>query len=290
MSAPRRYRVALRAYPAGYRRSRGPELMATLADGDDDRGGPSIREAGALAHRGLAMRARAATSPEGTLVAAAALVLVSLTGGFGWSERVFLFRGDPAAFATDGPGVWWQVALAVVALLVLALGPLRALESPRRGMAVVLLAVPLSLAVFTTPGRIFEAGPPDANTIVEFLSWLPGVVFHNWELTVPTTLAAVAGTALALTVLRLSDPLNRRRVLAGALVVLAGVAVAQAWQRPGLSTEDSRSAFTEYGQSAFADLEPGAFIALAGLLLALIALMRRQPAAREPCAPCGIRR
>ncbi len=290
MRAPRRYRAALRAYPAAYRRERGPELLATLGDGDDDRGGPSVREAGALAYRGLEMRARAAASPEGMLVAAAVLVLVALTGGFGWSERVFLFRGDPAAFATDGPGVWWQVALAVVALVVLALGPSRALESPRRGVATVLLAVPLSLAVFTTPGRIFEAGLPDAGTVAEFLSWLPGVVFRNWELTLPTTLAAVAGTALALTILRLVGPAARRRALAGALALLACVAVVQTWRRPGLSTEDSRSAFTEYGQSAFADLEPGAFIALAGLLLALLALVRRPLRAAEPSAPRSARR
>jgi hypothetical protein len=34
---PRRYRLALMAYPAGYRENRGPELVATLADGDERR-------------------------------------------------------------------------------------------------------------------------------------------------------------------------------------------------------------------------------------------------------------
>jgi hypothetical protein len=63
MSAPRRYSWALRAYPAGYRAQRAHELLATLADGDDDRDRPSGREAAALTYRGLAIRARMAGSP-----------------------------------------------------------------------------------------------------------------------------------------------------------------------------------------------------------------------------------
>ena len=186
MSAPRRYRVALRAYPAAYRRSRGSELMATLADGDDDRGRPSMREAGALAYRGLAMRIRAATSPEGLLTAAAVLVLVSLIGGFSWADRVLFVhneRGDsaPVTITWDGPGIWWQTALAAAAFVVLATGPLRALDDPRRRRACLALAVPLSLAVYTTPGRIFHSGLPDAGALAEFLRWLPGVVFYNWS-------------------------------------------------------------------------------------------------------------
>jgi hypothetical protein len=44
MKLRRRYRVALIAYPAAYRERRGPEFAATLADGDEDRGRPSMRE------------------------------------------------------------------------------------------------------------------------------------------------------------------------------------------------------------------------------------------------------
>jgi len=61
MTPPRRYRIALRAYPGRYRKGRGDELLSTLADGDDERG-------------------RIATSSDGLLVIAASLVLVTQAG------------------------------------------------------------------------------------------------------------------------------------------------------------------------------------------------------------------
>ena len=185
MRIARRYRAALRAYPPGYRRSRGPELLATLADGDDDRGRPSMREAAALTYRGLTMRAHVAASPDGLLAASAALVLLAVLGWFDWAGRVFLFHGKPAALASDGPGWWLTLALARGAYLVLAAGPFRAAEDPRRRRAAVLLAFPLALAAFTAPGRIFYAGVPDWDTLVEFVKWSPAAVFHNWPLTLP---------------------------------------------------------------------------------------------------------
>ena len=80
MTPPRRYRIALRAYPGRYRKGRGDELLSTLADGDDERGRPSTREAVALGYRGLLQRGRIATSSDGLLVIAASLVLVTQAG------------------------------------------------------------------------------------------------------------------------------------------------------------------------------------------------------------------
>lgn len=279
MRVARRYRGALRAYPAWYRQSRGPELLATLADGDDDRGRPSTREAAALARRGLIMRAGVAVSPDGLLVGAAALLMAAVTGGFAWAERVFLFRGEAAAFGSDGPGLWWALALAVGAFTVLAVGPFRALDSPRRRTAAVVLAFPVALAVFTAPGWILTSGVPDAATLAEFLKWAPAAVFHNWHLTVPASIGSVLGTWIALRALGRLSPPARRRALGGALVILGAVAVAQAWQRPDLPAE--------YGRSAFADLGTATFIAAAGLLLALAALVRSvwRPAAVSRSEP-----
>jgi hypothetical protein len=269
MSSPLRYRIALHAYPAAYRRGRGTELLATLADGDDDRGGSSAREAAALAYRGLAMRVGVATSGGGLLVAASIVLLIALTGGFTWAERAFLLHGEIAAYGTDGPGLWLCTAIAVVAIAALTIGPSGAWDSPRRRRLAILIACPLMLGVFTVPGRIFYAGMPDWVTISEFLGHFPAAIYSNWRLTLPTSIAAVLGLAVLLRILDRLRPRARPRALAGALALLSIAAVAQTWHRPDLPAE--------YGRNAFADLGAGAFVAMLGVLLALIAVWRMRP-------------
>lgn len=56
----RRYRRLLRAYPAGYRRERGEELVSTLIEVSGDRARPPLRETAHLVAGGLAARVRAA--------------------------------------------------------------------------------------------------------------------------------------------------------------------------------------------------------------------------------------
>jgi hypothetical protein len=274
MTVPRRYRLALRLYPAAYRARRGAELVATLADGDDDRGGPSTREAAALAYRGLIERARLAASPDGLLVAAAALVVLALAGGFTWSERVFLFRGAVGAIASDPPGFWWAHALSTGAFVVLAvsLGP--AWDSRRRRTATALLALPFTVVMFTSPGRLFHAGLPDAETLVEFVKWAPAAVFDNWPLTLPASASSMLVTWIALWVCGRVGPVARRRALGGAMVLLCASVVGQAWHRPNLPAE--------YGRSALADLGPATYIAALGLLTALAALWRLRPGPGAP--------
>ena len=269
MKAVRLYRAALRAYPPAYRKSRGPELLATLADGDDDRGRASAREAAALAYRGLAMRARLAVSPNGLLIASAAALLLAVLGSFTWAQHVFLFRGEQAAFGSDGPEWWLVLGLALVAFLVLAAGPFRAADDPRRRRAAVLLALPFALAIFTPPGAVFHGGAPDWATVAEFLKWSPGAIASNWRMTLPGTLGAVLGTSVALRLLGRMAPHARPRALAGALLVLGALSIIQAWHRPDLPAE--------YAQSAFADLGTATFITAAGVALALAAAVRARP-------------
>jgi hypothetical protein len=266
MKIPRRYRIALRAYPAGYRRRRGPELVATLADGDDDRGRPSMREAGALAGRGLAMRLGAAGSGENLLVLAAALVLATLLSGFTWAERVFLFKGEAAAFGTDAPGLWWTIALAVSAWVVLAAGPLGAVDDRRRRRVVVALTLPLFVLIFTAPGRLVVHGALDPRSLVEYLRLLPSYVLGSGVVELP---AAALATWVVLSALRrLAEP-ARRRAMAAALALLGGVSVLQVVLRPDLPAE--------YAQSAFADLATATFLAALAVLVALAALVRLRP-------------
>jgi cytochrome bd-type quinol oxidase subunit 2 len=266
MRVPRRYRMALMAYPAAYRESRGPELVATLADGDDDRGRPSMREAGALAGRGLAMRLGAAGSGENLLVMAAALVLATLLSGFTWAERVFLLRGEATAFGTDVPGFWWLAALGVSAWVVLAAGPMGAVDDPRRRRIVVVLTLPLFLLIFTAPGRLVVYDALDPESLVEYLRLLPLYAFGSGVVELPAV--ALAAWVALKALRRLAEP-ARRRAMAAALALLGGVAVVQAWNRPDLPAE--------YGQSAFADLGTATFLAALAALVALAAIVRTRP-------------
>jgi hypothetical protein len=267
MSTPRLYRFALRAYPAAYRAERAPELMATLAEGDEARGGPSLREAASLVRRGIALRARPLGVPDWLLVGAAALVMVALVGGFTWAERVFLFRGEAAAFATDGPGLWSALALGVGAYVALAVLLFGVLESPRRIRVTAALATPVALAVFIAPGAILRAGLSSPEELLDRIVWMAEAGFRNWTHTLPATIAAVVGTWAALKVLARLSPDTRRRALSMILASLGAVAVAQSWLRLDLPAE--------YGQSAFADLGTAAFLAAIAMLLALGALMPR---------------
>jgi hypothetical protein len=271
MNLPRRYRIALMAYPARYRHSRGPELAATLADGDDDRGRPSMREAGALAGHGLAMRLGAAGSGENLLVIAAALILATLLSGFTWAERVFLFRGEAAVFGTDAPGLWWTIALAVSAWVVLAAGPLGAVDDQKRRRIVVVLTVPLFLLILTSPGRLVVYDALTPADLVDYLRLLASYAFGRGVVELP---AAALATWVALRALRrLADP-ARRRALAAMLALLGGVVVLQVALRPDLPAQ--------YAQSALADLGPATFLAALAVLVALVALGRLRPELVRP--------
>jgi hypothetical protein len=279
MKTPRRYRLALLAYPGPYRDERAPELLATLAEGDEERGRPSLREAAALVGRGIAMRAHRFERPDWLLAAAAALVLLTLLGGFTWAERRFLFRGDVAAWSTDGPGVWWTLALGVAAFVAVTAVFFGAAESARRRRIAALLAGPLALLVFAAPGRVFQAGFPSPDTMLDHVIWTAQVIYLNETITVPTALAAVASTWVGLRVLGFLAPVARRLVLGVCLALAATVAIAQSWLRPELETDTPRSFTDGYAQSAFADLGSATLLASIALLLAVGALW---PARREP--------
>jgi hypothetical protein len=268
MSTPRLYRFALRGYPAAYRAERAPELMATLAEGDEERGGPSLREAGSLVRRGIALRLRPLGVPDWLLVAAAVLMMLALVGGFTWAERVFVLRGEAAGFMMEGPGLWWALALGVCAYALAAM-LFSVLASPRRIRVAAALAAPVALAIFTAPGAIFRAGVPGPAELLDWFVWMGEASFHNWTHTLPTTIAAVAGSRAALTVLARLGHETRRRALGTLLASLGALVVAQIWQRPDLPAE--------YGQSAFADLGAAAFIAALAIPLAFAV----------PCARAG---
>jgi hypothetical protein len=274
MSTPRLYRFALRAYPAAYRAERAPELMATLAEGDEERGGPSLREAGSLVRRGIALRLRPLGVPDWLLVGAGVLMMLALVGGFTWAERVFVLKGEAAGFMTEGPGLWWALALGVGAYVALAATLFGVLDSPRRIRVAAALAAPVALAVFTAPGAILRAGVPGPAELLDWFVWMGEASFHNWTHTLPTTIAAVVGTWVALTVLARLDHETRRRALGVFLAALGALVVAQTWQRPDLPAE--------YGQSAFADLGAAAFIAALAIPLAFASLAPARARSSRP--------
>jgi hypothetical protein len=276
MTAPRRYRLALRAYPRGYRKSRGAELLATLADGDEDRGHASVREAAALAYRGMLERARIATSGEGLLVLAAGLVLFTMVFGLTWAERLYLFRGEVAAMGTDAPGTWSGAALLISAFTILAAGPLRALDSARRRNAVV-AAFFLALLVWPAPGSIFKYGIPNPVELAEFMRWNLSGIYSNWQVTVPFAAVTAAGTWLALRMLSRLRPAARGTALAAGLFAAGAVAVTLVATRPDLPAE--------YGRSAFADLGSAAFVTGLSMLLALVAASAKRSTESKLSSP-----
>lgn len=266
MTAPRRYRIALFAYPARYRKSRGAELLSTLADGDEDRGGPSIREAAALAYSGLLKRGRIAVSGDGLLATAAALVLLTMFAGLTWAERPFLYDGEVGASLTEGPGSVALVALSISAFTVLAAGPFRAVDNQRRRRVAAAIAFFAALVLWSTPGAVFKHSIPDAGELAESLRWNFAGIYSSWTTTLPFAASASAGTWLALRALSAVRASARRRALAAGLVAAGAAAVTTTWSRPDL--------VAPYAQSAFADLGAAVFVTALGVLLAAVAVVR----------------
>ena len=267
MNTPRLYRLALMAYPADYRATRAPEFVATLADGDDERGHPSLREAAALAGRGISMRARRLERPDWLLTAAAMLPLVAVIGGFTWAERVFV----GSAILTTWPG-WWGFAMGVAAYVVLAAVLFDALASRRRRRIAAVLAAPVAFLFFTAPGNLFNAGIPGLGTVFDYAVWSVEATFVNRSETLPALLAAMGASWVALEALSRLSASGRRRALGVVLAALAAIAVAKSFSRPDLPAE--------YAQSAFADLGAAALLAALSVPLALAALWPTRPKPR----------
>lgn len=80
---PCRYRVALWACPGTYRHERGSEILATLEDGDRDRGRPALREAAGLVLHGVSLRL-AAPYATPLLAVLGVLALVAAVAPEGW--------------------------------------------------------------------------------------------------------------------------------------------------------------------------------------------------------------
>jgi hypothetical protein len=266
MTSPRRYRLAMWAYPAPYRRSRGEELLSTLADGDDERGRPSTQEATALAYRGLLERGRTAGSGDGLLVIAATLVLFAMFTGLTWAERIWVSNDGARAIGGDSPGQWAGAALTISTFTILAAGPFRAVDSPRRRRVAAAIAFVAALLVWSAPASVFKYSIPDAGELAEFLRVNLAGIYRNWHVTLPYAATAAAGTWLALTALSRLPASSRRRALAAGLVAAGAVAVTLTWARPDTPAP--------YGRSAFADLGAAVFVTAVGMLLALVATRR----------------
>ena len=194
-------------------------------------------------------------------MAAAAVILVALLGGFTWTERIFLFRGASAIGASAGPGRWLGLALALCAFLVVAAGPLGAFE-PKKRPRRTLWSRRCSRSA-SSSGRASSCAGSPTSPLPCPIRRLEG---QDPARLAPYGRAARAGPG--------GDP-GRPEAAGSTQHGGAGArarrsahdpgrrGAVQTWRRPQLPAD--------YAQSAFADLEAGTFIAAAGLLLAVIA-------------------
>ena len=194
-AAERVYRLALRAYPADYRRERGPEILATLAEMHGEAGRPSLREAGGLIQAGLAERGRVVTGggragvwAEGCALAALLLLLLTATGAafqLGWDVwYARLGMGWPLGGFTpvrlEGAGL--------VRVLAATLLPWAAALAICRGRRLAALAIALVIPVLYAGGVVGFAGAGG------YQSWGPGQTWleNAYQLGTATFLAAPA--------------------------------------------------------------------------------------------------
>lgn len=115
----RRYRLALLAYPPAFRATHGPEMLATLSEGDARRGAPSSREACSLVIHGIAQRC--APSGGGNLLGliGTLALLLALTPD-GWWAHSSLTGGPDIAPGVVGPPDEARTPLGLAGLLAMA--------------------------------------------------------------------------------------------------------------------------------------------------------------------------
>jgi hypothetical protein len=190
------YRLALRAYPPGYRRARGHEILSTLADMQGDARRPSLRQAGALVKAGVYERGRAVTGgdragiwAEGCALAALVLLLLAATGaafqlgwdiwyarlGMGWPLRGF----SPVPLEPAG----------LVRVLAAALLPWGAALAVCRGRRLLPLAMALTAAALYVGGAVGFAGTGGYQSWSAGQSWME----NAYQLGTAIFLAAPAG-------------------------------------------------------------------------------------------------
>lgn len=125
MTTPRRYRIALRAFPRAARERHRDDVLSTLSDADDRRGGASWAEAWQLLTAGISLRVRclADVLTSGRLLscAAALALLVAVAPASTWVQRTGLPGQPHGYFVRDGPTPvlrWALIAIGASALVV----------------------------------------------------------------------------------------------------------------------------------------------------------------------------
>jgi hypothetical protein len=267
MTAPRRYRIALRAYPARYRGGRGAELLSTLADGDDERGHPSTREALALAYRGLLQRCRIATSGDGLLVIAASFVLVLMLFNLSWGDSVMRLQPGITVGWNLGRGTWAEAALLASACTVLAAGPGRAVDDPRRRRIATAAVFFLALIAWAGPAGIFNYVLPGPGELADYVGNSVAGIVANWHATLPFAAGTAAATWLALTAISRLRPATRRTGLASLMAATGVLSIVLTVTQAGPQPIDGNDALP--GREAMKTLGAALFVTSASILLAL---------------------
>lgn len=194
-AAERAYRLALRAYPADYRRERGPEILATLAEMQDGRSMPDAREFGGLVAAGMGERGRRVTGgdragmwAEGCALGALLLLLLAATASaYALSWDIWYGRlgiGWPIGDYAPTP----LAAAGLARVLTATLLPLAAAFAICRGRRLVAMVAPLAATALYLSGMVGFAGAVGYQTWTPGQSWLE----NAYRLGTATFLAAPA--------------------------------------------------------------------------------------------------
>jgi hypothetical protein len=194
-AAERAYRLALRAYPADYRRERGSEILATLSELQGARTAPDARELSGLVAAGMGERGRRVTGgdragmwAEGCALGALLLLLLAATASaYALTWDIWYGRlGMSWPIGDYAPAPLGAAGLARV--LTATLLPLAAAFAICRGRRLVALAAPLAATALYLSGVVGFAGA------VGYQSWTPGQSWlaNAYRLGTATFLAAPA--------------------------------------------------------------------------------------------------
>jgi hypothetical protein len=169
VTSPRRYRLALLAFPGAARRRHASDLLGVLRETDADRGRPSWREATYLLSAGLGLQLQRATgtfTPSRLIiVAATSAAACALAPGSQWALRSRVLSHGHSYFVVEGPTPILRWALLAGSGLALATVTAQRGFRARAWISLLAGAAGLGLSLLSLLHRPGVQGGPSATNV-----------------------------------------------------------------------------------------------------------------------------